>query len=302
VARADVLVEDFRPGVMAAMGYGYQEMNSLNPRLVYCSVSFAGQTGPYAKRAGHDPLALSLAGVLGILTNSSQPQLPNLPVADVVTGCLAAFGILTALHAREHTGRGQWVDMAMSDAASVMLGTSLWRNGGRLDVPQPKGAWMPKGGVWKCSDGTYLCTTDMEPRYWERFCNAIDRPDFIELQGDHSRWPDMQAVIATILHSQPRAYWLEVLRAADTQFMPIYTVEEAFADPHNVARGLPCALALEGDEPVYQMGPPIKLSDTPGCVRFAAPLPGADNDSILMQAGFDTTQISALRASGALRD
>lgn len=302
IRRADVLVEDFRPGVMASMGYGYEALSALNPRLVYCSVSFAGQTGPYRARPGHDPLALALAGVLGILANSPQPQLTNIPVADVVAGCLAGFGILTALRAREHSGRGQWVDMAMSDAASVMLGASLWRNAGQLDVPRPQGRWMPKGGLWECADGQYLCTTDMEPRYWERFCEVIGRPDLGPLQSQRDRWPEMQQIIAAILRQQPRAYWIEKLGAADTQFMPVYTVAEAFADPHNLARGMSVSLPVGDAGTVHQFGPPVKLSATPGEVRFPSGLPGADNAAILGELGYDTTRIAALTQAGVLRE
>jgi crotonobetainyl-CoA:carnitine CoA-transferase CaiB-like acyl-CoA transferase len=301
IAKADVLVEDYRPGVMESMGYGFAAISVLNPRLVYCSVSFAGQTGPYSRRPGHDPLALALAGALSLLSNSAQPQLPNIPVADVITGCVAAFGILAALRARDTTGRGQWVDAAMSDAATVMLGTSLWRNGGSADVPLPTGQWLPKGGLWECADGKFLCTSDMEPRYWERFCNTLDRPDFAPLQGDRSRWAEMHAAFTAIFRTRPRADWVERLTAAGTQLMPVYTIEEAFRDPHNVARGVPQKLAV-GDRFVQQFGPPVKLSDTPGRIRHVAPLPGADNDAVLRDAGFTTDQIAALRNAGALCD
>lgn len=302
VAEADVLVEDYRPGVMQAMGYGYAEMAAINPRLVYCSVSFAGQSGPYSARPGHDPMALALAGVLSLLANSAQPQLPNIPVADVVAGCLAGFGILTALQARQRTGRGQWVDMAMSDAATVMLGAPLWRNAGQLDVPRPEGRWMPKGGLWECADGQYLCTTDMEPRYWERFCTVIGRPDFIPLQADRNRWPEMQQAIAAIFRSRPRAEWLTRLADADTQFMPVYTVAEAFNDPHNIARGMPLTLPVGNAGSVQQFAPPVKLSATPGQVKFTAPLPGADNAAILGELGYDAAQVASLRAAGVIRD
>jgi crotonobetainyl-CoA:carnitine CoA-transferase CaiB-like acyl-CoA transferase len=302
VARADVLVEDYRPGVMQAMGYGYAELSAINPRLIYCSVSFAGQSGPYSARPGHDPLALALAGVLSLLANSPQPQLPNIPVADVVAGCLAGFGILAALQARGQTGRGQWVDMAMSDAATVMLGAPLWRNAGQLNVPLPQGHWVPKGGLWECADGRYLCTTDMEPRYWERFCSVIGRPDFIPLQGERARWPDMQQAIAAAMRTLPRDEWLQRFEAADTQFMPVYTLEEAFNDPHNIARGMPQALTVGDAGVVHQFGPPVKLSATPGQVRFPAPLPGADNAAILGELGYDTSRIAALRAAGVIRD
>lgn len=301
IARADVLVEDYRPGVMESMGYGYAAMAALNPRLVYCSVSFAGQTGPYSRRPGHDPLALSLAGVLSLLSNSPQPQMPNVPVADVVAGCLGAFGILAALRARETTGRGQWVDAAMSDAATVMLGAPLWRNGGDTQVPLPTGKWVPKGGLWECGDGRFVCTSDMEPRFWEKFCQTLGRPDYAALQGDRSRWDEMHATFAAIFRTQPRDAWIERLSAAGTQYMPVYTVDEAFRDPHNIARGMPQQLPV-GDRTVAQFGPPVKLSDTPGRIRHVAPLPGADNDTVLREFGFDAAQIAALRVDGVLRD
>jgi crotonobetainyl-CoA:carnitine CoA-transferase CaiB-like acyl-CoA transferase len=302
VREADVLVEDYRPGVMAAMGYSYEALRAINPRLVYCSVSFAGQSGPYSGRPGHDPLALSLAGVLGLLTNSTQPQLPNIPVADVVTGCLAAFGILTALRARDTSGYGQWVDAAMSDAATCMLGTSLWRNGGHPAVSPPSGQWLPKGGVWECADGKYLCTSDMEPRYWQRFCTAIGRPDFTPLQGERGRWPEMHSALSAIFRTRPRAEWVQILTAADTQVMPVYSVEEALDDPHNIARGTFCSLPAGDGGAVQQFAPVVKLSATPGQARHASGLPGADNDAILGALGYDSATIAALKSSGAVRD
>jgi crotonobetainyl-CoA:carnitine CoA-transferase CaiB-like acyl-CoA transferase len=302
IRQADVLVEDYRPGVMAAMGYGYEALATINPRLIYCSVSFAGQTGPYSTRPGHDPLALALAGVLGQLTNSQRPQLPNVPVADVVTGCLAAFGVMAALRARDSTGRGQWVDAAMSDAATVMLGTPLWRNGGATDIPPPSGEWLPKGGLWECADGKYLCTSDMEPRYWERFCVALGRPEFSALQSERQRWPEIHDSFAAIFRTRPRAAWLQVLAAAGTQYMPVYTVEEAMHDPHNVARGLPQTIGVAGAGVVHQFAPPVKLSATPARLRHVAGLPGADNDTVLRELGYSTDAVAALRADGIVRD
>jgi crotonobetainyl-CoA:carnitine CoA-transferase CaiB-like acyl-CoA transferase len=302
LARADVLVEDYRPGVMAAMGYGYAPLAAFNPRLVYCSVSFAGQTGPYSARAGHDPLALALAGTLSMLSNSPRPQLPNMPITDVVTGCLAAFGVLAALRARDSTGRGQWVDAAMSDAATVMLGTALWRNDGDRHVSTPQGEWSTKGGVWECADGKFLCTTDMEPRYWQRFCTAIGCVEFIPLQAERGRWPEIHARISAILRTQPLSHWSQLLGAADTQWMPVYTPAEAFDDPHNLARGLPLTLPVGDGTTVDQFAPPLKLSATPGRVRHVSTPAGAHNDEVLRELGYDADAIAALKSDGVVHD
>jgi crotonobetainyl-CoA:carnitine CoA-transferase CaiB-like acyl-CoA transferase len=302
IASADVLVEDYRPGVMAAMGYGYEPLSAANPRLVYCSVSFAGQTGPYSARAGHDPLALALAGTLSILSNTPRPLLPNVPISDVVTGCLAAFGILTALRARDTTGRGQLVDAAMSDAATVMVGTALWRNDGDRHVGMPGGEWSTKGGVWECADGRFLCTTDMEPRFWQRFCAAIGCKEYAALQAARSRWPEMHARISQIIGSRPLAHWTQVLGAADTQWMPVYTPAEAFSDPHNVARGLPLSLPVGDGTSVDQFAPPIRLSATPGRVRHVATPAGAHNDELLRELGYDAAAIAALKSASVVSD
>jgi crotonobetainyl-CoA:carnitine CoA-transferase CaiB-like acyl-CoA transferase len=302
IARADVLVEDYRPGVMAAMGYGYEQLSAINPRLVYCSVSFAGQTGPYSTRAGHDPLALSLAGALSMLSNSPRPQLPNMPISDVVTGCLAAFGILAALRARDASGRGQWVDAAMSDASTVMLGTALWRNDGDRHVSTPQGEWSTKGGVWECADGKYLCTTDMEPRYWQRFCTAVGCTEFTPWQAERSRWPEMHVRISAILLTQPLSHWSQLLGAADTQWMPVYTPAEAFDDPHNLARGLPLTLLVGDGTTVDQFAPPLKLSATPGRVRHVSTPAGAHNDEVLRELGYDADAIAALKSEGVVHD
>jgi crotonobetainyl-CoA:carnitine CoA-transferase CaiB-like acyl-CoA transferase len=228
--------------------------------------------------------------------------LPNMPITDVVTGCLAAFGVLAALRARDSTGRGQWVDAAMSDAATVMLGTALWRNDGDRHVSTPQGEWSTKGGVWECADGKFLCTTDMEPRYWQRFCTAIGCVEFIPLQAERGRWPEIHARISAILRTQPLSHWSQLLGAADTQWMPVYTPAEAFDDPHNLARGLPLTLPVGDGTTVDQFAPPLKLSATPGRVRHVSTPAGAHNDEVLRELGYDADAIAALKSDGVVHD
>lgn len=302
IAQADILIEDYRPGVLAGMGYGYEAMAALNPRLIYCSVSFAGQTGPHAGKAGHDPAALALAGALSRLNGTSVPTLPGLQVADVLAGSHATIGTLAALQARERTGRGQHVDVAMSDASMPLLMVTLGRTDDVAALPPPDGRFHPKGGVWECADGRYICTTDMEPAYWARFCAAIGKPEFEALRTCPDAFAAMGEEIAALFRTRDRDEWLSLLRAADTQVMPILSIGEAMDDPHNRARDMVVDLPLPTGGTVRQIGTPFHLSDTPAEARRPASAAGADNDAVLREIGLDDAAIADLAAQGAFAD
>lgn len=296
IERADILVEDYRPGVMAAMGLGYEAVAAINPRLIYASVSFAGQTGPLAGRAGHDPAALALAGALSRLNGTATPTLPGAQVADVLAGTHATIAILMALQARTASGLGQHVDVAMTDAAMPLLMVALGRSEPDA-VGWPDGNWHPKGGVWQCADGEWLCTTDMEPRYWARFCAAINRPDYARQQFDTAAHPAMYDDLSALFATQDRAHWLALLEAADTQAMPVLTAGEALRHPHAQARAMHITLPV-GAQAVEQIGTPFHLSAHPPVDHRPAPLPGADNDAILAELGFDAATIAAFDSAG----
>ncbi|AHE54410.1 CaiB/BaiF CoA transferase family protein [Sphingomonas sanxanigenens] len=301
IASADILVEDYRPGTMAKMGLGYDAVAAINPRLIYCSVSFAGQTGPLADRAGHDPAALALAGVLSRLNGLAEPTLPGVQVADVLAGAHAAIAVMVALQQRARTGVGTHVDVAMSDASMPLLAVAL----GRAEVPEdslpPDGQWHPKGGVWRCADGEWLCTTDMEPRYWQRFCAAVGRPDYAALQFEPAAHPAIRADLEKLFATRPRAHWLELLQAADTQAMPVLNPAEALRHPHAAARGMHLRLSV-GDDSVEQIGTPFRLSGLPQPEHRPAGLPGTERDAILAELGFDAAARDALAAAGVFGD
>lgn len=301
IAEADVLIEDYRPGVMAAMGFGAEAMAALNPRLVYLSVSFAGQTGPLAGKAGHDPLALALAGTLSRLNGLPTPSLPGLQVADVLAGAHATIAMLLALQGRERSGQGSHVDVAMSDAAMPLLLVGMGRHDDPGELP-PLGQWHPKGGVWLCGDGQYLCTTDMEPAYWQRFCTAVGRPDFAPLQHEPAEHPRIHAELAALFLTRSRDEWFALLSAADTQAMPVFSPAEALAHPHNRARGMVVEVPLAGHEqPLVQLGLPFALSGhDPVPPRPAGPA-GEDNAAILRELGFNESELAAAGAFSAER-
>jgi crotonobetainyl-CoA:carnitine CoA-transferase CaiB-like acyl-CoA transferase len=276
IRRADVLVEDYRPGVMEAMGLGYAALSGLNPRLVYCSVTLCGQTGPYRDKPGHDPIALAISGALSrVGENAAAPQFPGLPVADLLTGSNAVIGVLAALHARQALGRGQHVDIAMSDAAMALIATTVSRNPDLTRLP-PRDQRRVDTGLWRCADGRWLCTTDMEPRYWARFCEVVGRPDFIPLQLDQGRRAEMIAALEAVFLTRAREDWMAAFQAAGTQAAPVLEVSEALVDPHNVARGMAPRRRTQDGVEVQHIGSPIKLSETPAAFRRLADLPGAD--------------------------
>lgn len=297
IERADILVEDYRPGVMEAMGLGYKAVAAINPRLIYASVSFAGQTGPLADRAGHDPAALALAGALSRLNGTPTPTLPGAQVADVLSGAHASIAILMALQARAQHGRGQHVDVAMTDASMPLLMVALGRAADPATIGFPDGRWNPKGGVWQCADGQWLCTTDMEPRYWARFCEAVGRPTYAALQFDLASHPAIQDDLAALFATQDRAHWMTLLEAADTQAMPVLTPGEALRHPHAQARAMHVTLPV-GAGQVEQIGTPFHLPANPPVDHRPAPLPGADNKAILTELGFDAAAIAALDDAG----
>lgn len=285
VRRADVLVEDYRPGVLASMGYGHDAMAAINPRLVYASVTLCGQTGPYRDKPGHDPIALAVSGALSrVGEDPDTPGFAGIPAADLLTGSNALIGILAALIARGTTGTGQQVDIAMSDSSMALTASILSRNPDLSKAP-PRGRHRADIGIYRTADDRFLVTTDMEPRYWQRFCDAMGRPDFAARQMDPHARVEIRAWLETAFAKQPLAHWLDLLGRADTQFAAVSSIEEALADPHNVARGMSVTVDSAGG-PVRQIGSPIHLSGTPPVPPRAARPAGADNDAILQELGF----------------
>lgn len=285
IRTADVLVEDYRPGVMDKMGWGYDRAAAINPRLIYCSVTLCGQTGPYRDKPGHDPIALAISGAGSrIGEDPARPGSAGVPVADLLTGSNAVIGILAALQARTRTGAGQQVDIAMSDSAMALIAPIVSRNPDLSKAP-PRGRQRVDCGIYETADGRFLSVTDMEPRYWRAFCAAMGFPGFADHQNDASQRDAIIAAIAAKIRSEPLDHWLDLLGQAGTQFAAINSVAEALDDPHNRARGMAVDVAVDGGI-VRHIGSPIHLSATPAVAPRPARIAGSDNDDILKELGF----------------
>jgi crotonobetainyl-CoA:carnitine CoA-transferase CaiB-like acyl-CoA transferase len=304
---ADVVLEGFRPGVVKRLGVDYDTLKERNPRIVYCSLSGFGQTGPYSQLVGHDINYISVAGALSMIGwPDTPPAIPMNIIADFAGGGMhAAYGILAALFARERTGRGQYVDIAMSDGAlyllasmvgSVLMGGASPSRGATL----LNGA-VPHYNVYECSDGGWISIGSLEPHFFVNLCKAMECEQYIPHQYDASKREEISGYFRKQFATKTRDEWFEILRQTDICAGPVYSLDEALRDPHNLAR----QMVIEVDHPtlgkVKHIGIGTKLSDTPGGVRSTAPLAGQHTDDVLAALGYNDAAVSVLRARGVIQ-
>jgi crotonobetainyl-CoA:carnitine CoA-transferase CaiB-like acyl-CoA transferase len=299
-AGADVVLEGFRPGVTARLGIDYPALSALNPRLVYCAITGFGQDGPYRDRVGHDVNYLAYAGVLGYIGEAGRaPVIPGVQIADIGGGALmAAVGILTALIARERTGRGQLVDVAMLDGAIAwnVYHVLLWLLAGR--EPARGRAQMtgqhPCYAVYETRDGRHLTIGAYEPHFWARLCRRFGRDDFIAAQWDEGvKRDEMFAFFRAAFRERTLAEWTRELADEEICFGPVNRLAEVFTDPHVRHRGM-----AVGEGASLMPGPPIRLSETPASIRTAPARFGEHTDAVLAELGVSPSEVSRLRAAG----
>jgi crotonobetainyl-CoA:carnitine CoA-transferase CaiB-like acyl-CoA transferase len=305
VGTADILVENYRPGVAKRLGVDYETLKPLNPRLIYCSISGFGQTGPYASRGGYDLIAQGMSGIMSVTGHpGGAPVKVGIPITDLGAGLFATFGILCALRARRVTGRGQFVDTSLFEAGlalSVWEATEYWLTG---RTPQPMGSAHRMNAPYqalRASDG-YFTVGAANDKLWPLFCALIGRDELVRderfetvaLRVQHR--PALQEEIEKATVHHPRAHWLERCEAAGIPAGPIYSVPEALADPHARARGMVQELTHPVAGRVKVLGNPVKMSATPPVMRKAAPQLGEDTAAILAELGYDEAQIAALKA------
>lgn len=302
--RFDVVVESFRPGVMARLGIGYEALSRENPGLVLCSISGYGQDGPYRDRAGHDLDYVALAGVLAVNGPPDRPVPLGVQVADVAGGSWPAVtGILAALLGRAATGRGAWIDVAMAEGALAMLALQQ----GAADAEGRalrRGAEQLNGGsacysVYRTRDGRFVALGALEPKFFRAFCDAVGRPELAELQFDgDGRGP--RAEVEAIFAARTWAEWEDFAARHDVCVMPVLEGDEPRRDPQLVHRGsfVEIPTPWEG-RAMPGLASPVRVRglDAP---RRAAPVLGADTDAVLGESGFGPDEVATLRARGVL--
>ena len=303
---ADVVLEGFRPGVVQRLQVDYETLRAKNERLVYCSLSGYGQTGPYAGLVGHDINYISIGGALGMIGWPDQPPaIPMNVIADFAAGGLhAAYAILAALHARERTGRGQYLDIAMSDGVLYLLASAVSGYVASGRVPEAGrtvlNGSVPHYNVYQCADGGWISLGSLEPHFWANLCRVMGREDFIPHQYDSEKRDEIFAHFRERFQSKNRDEWFEILKRTDICAAPVYSLDEALNDPHNIARGMVVELEHPEVGTVRQVGVGTKLSETPGQVRTTTPAPGQHTDEVLTSLGLDADAIRGLRDRGAV--
>jgi alpha-methylacyl-CoA racemase len=305
VKSADVLVESFRPGVLDKLGVGFEVLSQANPALVYCPITGYGQNGPNRDRAGHDMNYLGLNGILGLTGEAGGPPIQSgAQIADLGGGGLmAAVGILAALQEARRSGQGQMVDISMTDGSLAWLVMEAARYFGSGEVPE-RGNIMLSGGIvcyrpYEASDGWVTCGA-LEPKFWARFCQAVDRPDLIEKQFEK---PGSEAhkQVAEVFKTKSRAQWKAFNDEHDAMIEPILELDEALES--ELVREREMVVSYEQPEmgEVKQLGFPIKLSRTPAGIHRPAPTLGEHTAEVLGEGGYSAEEIQALEESGAAK-
>jgi len=308
---ADVLIENFRRGTMERMGLGYDALHALNPKLIYCSISGFGRTGPYADRGGFDLVAQGMSGLMSITGEGPghPPVKVGAPVTDITAGILACVGILAALHARESSGQGQMVDTSLFEAGIIQ---TYWHSAmcfatGR--APGPMGTAHPLNAPYQAfptSDG-WITVGAANQGNWLRLVDALEAPDLRDdprfaTNADRMRNLDvLTATLTPLFKRRTSAEWLLRLEQAGVPAGPVLEVGQMHGDPQALAR----EMIVQTEHPtaghVKAIGLPIKFSDTPGGVRRAAPLFGQDTREVLREHGFSDVEIEQFAEQGAIQ-
>lgn len=299
VKTADILVQNFRPGVMDRLGFGWSKLHELNPRLIYCSISGFGQGSPYAEQGGFDLIAQGMSGLMSLtgLEDSSEPIKTGVPICDVGTAMYGVIGILSAIRERDRNGRGQHVDVSLLDTPISWL---TWRAGEYWDTGEsagPQGSGQAMYRSFLCSDEKWVNIGPSE-KLWRKVCEVMNRPDLVEDERfkDNKSRKENHLKLTELFQQQflkrSSTEWIDLFQTAGVPVGPINNVADILDNhPHVTAK----EMVVELDHPtlgkVKSLGVPIKFSETPGSVDRAAPLLGQHTWPILLKLGYTIEEI-----------
>ena len=309
IERADVLVENFRPGTLERMGLGYADLAQQRPDLVYCSISGFGQTGPRRREPGYDAV---MQGEGGLMSITGAPDGPGyrlgIAIVDIASGMFSAYGIAVALLARERTGRGQYIDVGMLDSVAALLTYQAGIHFTTGEAPGRLGNRHPSITPYEtldAADGELVVAVGND-QLWRTFCGVIGA----EALADDARFrtnkdrvaarETLRPLLVERMRTRPAAEWIERLKAAGIPCGGVRNLAQVFADPQLIERAMVVALDHPVAGAIRQLGVPIKMSGTPGAVRTPPPALGQHTEAILGELGMSGSEIARLRADGAV--
>lgn len=309
IRQSDVLIENFRPGVAAKLGIGYERCCQLNPRLIYVSISAFGQTGPLSELPGTDPVVQAMSGVMSVTGEpGGGPVLVGVPVADFTSAMMGAQSVMLALLARHKTGRGQKVELSMLSALISSWTTRLAAYWGEQKDPSAHGSAhsaVTPYQAYKTENGYAVAGVWGAGEGWTKFCDAVGRNDLV----DDFRFSDnirrtankaaLNAILEPIFLSKTTEAWAEIFAAKRALFGPVYKFSEILSHPQVVASGLVTTVDHPKLGTINQLGPVIQLSDTPGQISRHPPLLGEHTEELLIEAGLSPAAVQRLFDVGA---
>jgi crotonobetainyl-CoA:carnitine CoA-transferase CaiB-like acyl-CoA transferase len=308
VDTADVLIENMRPPVKYRLGFDYDAVHARNPRLVYGSISGFGQDGPYADRGGVDQIAQGMGGLMSVTGLEGEPTRVGIPVSDLAAGLYLAIGVLVALHDRDRTGTGRWVQTSLLESMIAMMDFQAARWTIDKEVPAPAGNHHPMSvpmGCFATADG-YVNIGGAAGRLLHSLCEAIGLPGvpadprFDSLSKRSANRAELNALIAERMRARTTAAWVETLNQVGVPCGPVYRMDEVFADPQveHLAMTLPVAHPVLGRLDILRNA--VRMTDAPPTVRAPSPDAGDHSDQILTELGYPTADIDGLRARGVI--
>jgi len=310
VQKADVVVENFTPGVMKRFGLDYESVKAINPSIIYCSISGFGQDGPYQNRPAYDQIMQGVSGLMSITGEpDGEPQKVGIAVSDIGAGMWAAFAVMTALHHRTNSGDGQHIDISMLDAQVAWMTYQAAYFFANEEPPKRLGAAHPTLVPYQAfmsQDGKYVNVAVGSERLWDRFCEGIgkmdlkDNPNFAQ-NGDRVR---NRSILVPLLQeyflTQPAKHWLDALQAVNVPAGPINDLADVFSDPQILHREMLVEIPHPILKSIKQTGLPLKFSVTPGSFDRHPPLLGEHNQEILNSIGYSNEEIDGLTKNSVI--
>ncbi|MEJ2286065.1 MAG: CaiB/BaiF CoA-transferase family protein [Desulfobacterales bacterium] len=302
IEKADVLMEGFRPGVVDRLGVDYESVKQANPKIIYCSITGYGQDGPFRDRVGHDVNYLSYAGVLDLIGEKDRPpSIPGVQIADIAGGGMnAAIGILLALVARQNTGKGQYIDISMTDGMVGFLPAALFFR--QLTGQEPKRADGLLSHRYACyntyetADDRYLSIGAVENRFWKQLCDILDVPEYGPLQYDDQRRQEILQVMRKTFKQKTLKEWDAILADLDICWGKIQSIKEVLEDPLFLERETVVEIEGKDGKKSKTLGVSVKLSETPGSIRTPPVDFGESTAAILKEFGYSDEEILDLEA------